>query len=169
MMTFLFVGLSKEQRQTLNRLRDLPEDAEEDMMTLQDILDGSVPLDLSHGGGEMENMEQELNEELNGKRQRYVLQCFFSLCCLTVIYRKRKDKRKRWDSVQRRVLGFRGQMKAITDSYIKWAANQGEFGLEEGVNSPDPEMIEKEYKVKVIDLFSTCAFLFACLPALKER
>ncbi|KAJ7491428.1 hypothetical protein B0H11DRAFT_1912051 [Mycena galericulata] len=131
-------SLSKEQRQIFDQLRDIPDENETHSWDYQDVLDGHVPVEISHGGGEMKDIAEELNTELNGKKQK-----------------KRRDRRKRWDSVQRRVLGFRAQMKAMTDAYIKWAANQGEFGMEEGQPPIDPEMVERHYKVKVIDIFST--------------
>ncbi|KAJ6459830.1 hypothetical protein DFH09DRAFT_1348807 [Mycena vulgaris] len=69
--------------------------------------------------------------------------------------RKRHDSRKRWDSVERRVLGFRGQMRAMTDAYMKWAATQGEYGMESAPEPVDPDDIEKVYKVRAIDVFGT--------------
>ncbi|KAJ7664162.1 hypothetical protein B0H17DRAFT_1162819 [Mycena rosella] len=61
--------------------------------------------------------------------------------------RKCYDTRKHWDSVEKRVLGFRGQMKAMTDAYIKWEATSGAFG--EGLpERPEEVEIKKEYKLQ---------------------
>jgi hypothetical protein len=56
--------------------------------------------------------------------------------------------------MQRRVLGFRGQMKAMTDAYINWGVTQAEFGLDSTAPLPEPETVETYYKVSVIDVFS---------------
>ncbi|KAJ7922061.1 hypothetical protein B0H13DRAFT_1866128 [Mycena leptocephala] len=50
---------------------------------------------------------------------------------------KRKDTRRRRDVTQRRVLGFRGQMKAITNAYIKWAASQGTYIIHAPLHKTD--------------------------------
>ncbi|KAJ7112328.1 hypothetical protein C8R44DRAFT_550780, partial [Mycena epipterygia] len=106
------------------------------MQDYQDILDGNVQVDISHGGGEMGDMQDALNDELNSQKRR----------C-------RHDTRDRGDSVQRRVLGFRAQMKAMTDAYMVWGFTQGEQGMEAGPVPPPEDMIETEYVVKVVDIF----------------
>ncbi|KAJ7133133.1 hypothetical protein C8R44DRAFT_730328 [Mycena epipterygia] len=136
-------GLSNENRRVFDRLRDIADDPNEwadeeiGMQDYRDILDGHVQAEISHGGGEMGEMQDALNEELNSKKQR-----------------KRHDTRNRWDSVQRRVLGFRAQMKAMTDAYMAWGAAQGEQGMEAGPVPPPEDMVETEYVVKVVDIFS---------------
>ncbi|KAJ7106376.1 hypothetical protein C8R44DRAFT_744603 [Mycena epipterygia] len=136
-------ALSKVDRQKLDRLRDIPDDLVEwtseemGMQDYQDVLDGHVQMDISHGGGEMGDMQDALNEEMNSKKRR-----------------KRQDTRSRWDSVQRRVLGFRAQMQAMTDAYMKWVSTQGEQGMEAGPVPPPEDMVETEYVVKVVDIFS---------------
>lgn len=61
-----------------DRMRDIPDDpiewADEEigMQDYQDILDGHIQAEISHGGGEMGEMQDALNEELNKKKQRYV-------------------------------------------------------------------------------------------------
>ncbi|KAJ6525789.1 hypothetical protein DFH09DRAFT_1095503 [Mycena vulgaris] len=124
---------------------DIPEDSNDpsdyedgDEFGYNDVADGTVPIEISHGGGELGDLQDALNEAMNGKKQR-----------------KRHDSRKRWDSVERRVLGFRGQMRAMTDAYMKWAATQGEYGMESAPEPVDPDDIEKVYKVRAIDVFGT--------------
>ncbi|KAJ7640923.1 hypothetical protein B0H17DRAFT_1216483 [Mycena rosella] len=53
--------------------------------TYHDVADGHVRIEISHAGGEMGDLQDDLNEELNSEKQR-----------------KRYDTRKRWDSVEKR-------------------------------------------------------------------
>lgn len=58
----------------------------------------------------------------------------------------------------RRVLGFKCQMKAVTDAYVKWGATQSEYGLEAPLNAAPPPMVDDQadgvYSIKVVDMFS---------------
>ncbi|KAJ7260012.1 hypothetical protein B0H12DRAFT_1231951 [Mycena haematopus] len=126
----------------LDRLRDLPDDEtaeweDDDNIALEDVLDGTVPITISHGGGEIADMERELSEELHGKKKR-----------------KRKDTRNRWDVLQRRVNGFRAQMEAMVDAFTKFTVAQ-EGCMDHGPPPVPPEMIEQEFSVMVIDIFNT--------------
>ncbi|KAJ7822839.1 hypothetical protein B0H13DRAFT_2376426 [Mycena leptocephala] len=94
-----------------------------------DVAEGNIRIDISHAGGEMADLQDDFNQELNGKKKHH-------------------DRRTRWDAMQRRVLGFRGQMKAMTNAYVEWGAPQREFGLE-------PKTVETHYPVTVIDVFSS--------------
>lgn len=44
-------------------------------------------------------------------------------------------------------------MRAMTDAYMKWAATQGEYGMESAPEPVNPDDIEKVYKVRAIDVF----------------
>ncbi|KAJ7782095.1 hypothetical protein B0H14DRAFT_3095744 [Mycena olivaceomarginata] len=92
-------------------------DFEDQAMNIDDVLRGDVQFDISNAGGEF---EEEVRASMNQA--------------------KRTDTRNRKDKVLRRVLGFRGQMKAITSAYVKWGATQERDGW---------------YCVKVVDLFKT--------------
>ncbi|KAJ6595266.1 hypothetical protein DFH09DRAFT_1244552 [Mycena vulgaris] len=48
----------------------------------------------------------------------------------------------------------------MTDAYMKWAATQGEYGMESAPEPVDPDNIEKVYKVRAIDVFG----LIPCAP-----
>jgi hypothetical protein len=62
--------MTPDQRRALEALRELPivgdDDDEMDLghVTLEDILDGSEPLDISHAGGEFAALTKELKEGL---------------------------------------------------------------------------------------------------------
>ena len=64
------VEMTPDQRRALEALRELPivgdDDDEIDLgrVTLEDILDGSEPLDISHAGGEFVALTKELKEGL---------------------------------------------------------------------------------------------------------
>ncbi|KAJ6551057.1 hypothetical protein DFH09DRAFT_1086373 [Mycena vulgaris] len=84
-------------------------------MTIDEALTGNIEFDISHAGGEFQD---QLKHEMDKARA--------------------KDTRPRTDATLRRVLGFRGQMKAITDAYIKWGATQGEYGADSPAVPPSP-------------------------------
>ncbi|KAJ7699188.1 hypothetical protein B0H14DRAFT_3653270 [Mycena olivaceomarginata] len=68
---------------------------------------------------------------------------------------KPEDARRCSDRTLRRVLGFRGQLRAITDAYMKWGANQSGYGLDETAKplSAAPGDIDGVYRIKVVDIF----------------
>ncbi|KAJ7204885.1 hypothetical protein B0H12DRAFT_1243562 [Mycena haematopus] len=126
-----------DAQKELDRLRDLPDDEtveweDDDNIALEDVLDGTVPITISHGGGEIADMERELSEELHGKKKR-----------------KRKDTRNRWDVLQRRVNGFRAQMEAMVDAFTKFTVAQ-EGCMDRGPPPVPPEMIEQEFSLPTI-------------------
>ncbi|KAJ7889418.1 hypothetical protein B0H13DRAFT_2341539 [Mycena leptocephala] len=134
-------ALPKEKRAAFERLRDMPDnpmDHSDDEVPATfnygDVAEGNI--DISHAGGEMADLQDDLNQELNGKKKRH-------------------DRRRRSDATQRRVLGFRAQMKAMTDAYVQWGATQGEFGVDSTTPPPEPETVETYYKVSVIDVLSS--------------
>jgi hypothetical protein len=123
----------------------------EDIITYDDVAQGNVRVEISHAGGEMEALAADLNTTVNGERCVFLLSGVRSLTCEC---RTSHATRSRRDAVQREVLGFRAQMKAMTDAYIKWGASQGEFGLDSDHTPPAPNEIEGTYKIEVVDIFS---------------
>ncbi|KAJ7880583.1 hypothetical protein B0H14DRAFT_2566270 [Mycena olivaceomarginata] len=108
-------------------------DFEDQAMDIDDVLRGDVQFDISNAGGEF---EEEVRASMNQA--------------------KRTDTRNRKDKVLRRVLGFRGQMKAITSAYVKWGATQDEYGADLlGTPPPAGNTQDGWYCVKVVDLFKT--------------
>ncbi|KAJ7351595.1 hypothetical protein DFH08DRAFT_957896 [Mycena albidolilacea] len=135
---------SASTRNTMNNIHDIPDDEVDEWQdddgdfTYGNMIDGAVPIDISHGGGEMQDMAQALSDDLHGKARR-----------------KRQDTRYRSDVVQRRVLGFRAQMKEMVDAYMAFSAAQGEHGMARGPVSPSDDMVENEFRVMVVDVFDT--------------
>ncbi|KAF8187398.1 hypothetical protein K438DRAFT_1907534 [Mycena galopus ATCC 62051] len=110
---------------------------DDDTFTYDDVVDGSVPITISHGGGEMADLERGLWEYIHGKKKR-----------------RQRDTRNRWDILQRCVNGFRLQMEAMTDAYMKFTA--GQRGTLEKAAPPVPlELVENKYTVMVVDVFNT--------------
>ncbi|KAJ7348100.1 hypothetical protein DFH08DRAFT_1001633 [Mycena albidolilacea] len=137
----------------------------EDIITYDDVAQGNVRVEISHVGSEMEALAADLNTTVNGERCVFLLSGVRSLTCEC---RTSHATRSRRDTVQREVLGFRAQMKAMTDAYIKWGASQGEFGLDGDHTPPAPNEIEGTYKIEVVDIFTTpwkpkVAFTTRCL------
>jgi hypothetical protein len=67
------------------------------------------------------------------------------------------DNRRRRDAVKKMVLGFNGQMEAMTDAFIEWGQYQGDLGtMDAAPVAPDPEEIENYYRLNVVDIFSKC-------------
>ncbi|KAF8178302.1 hypothetical protein K438DRAFT_1908475 [Mycena galopus ATCC 62051] len=110
---------------------------DDNTFTYNNVVDGSVPITISHGGGEMADLERGLWEDIHGKKKR-----------------RRRDTRNRWDILQRRVNGFRLQMEAMTDAYMKFTAGQ-RGSLEKATPLVPPELVENKYTVMVVDVFNT--------------
>ncbi|KAJ7605703.1 hypothetical protein DFH06DRAFT_921037, partial [Mycena polygramma] len=138
--------LPKDKRAAFERLRDMPDDTNDDdsddeggptPFNYDNVAEGNIEVDISHEGGEMGALQDELAKELNKAK------------------RKRHDTRTRWDTTQRRVRGFRAQLTEMTDAYVKWGATQGEFGLDAGPvpSPPPPEEVQMHYKITVVDVF----------------
>ncbi|KAJ7023549.1 hypothetical protein C8F04DRAFT_1271239 [Mycena alexandri] len=99
----------------------------EEEIRLDDVLDGSTGIDISHGGGEFTDaVRNELEEEYRRTHP------------------KRMDFRTRRDRVQRRVDGFESQMDNMISTYIEWAG--------EGEAPPCREGTEGGHRIRVVDL-----------------
>ncbi|KAJ7043626.1 hypothetical protein C8F04DRAFT_1251032 [Mycena alexandri] len=123
--------LLPEQLNTLAAIRDFDDgdtmEWREEEIRLEDVLDGSTGIDISHGGGEFTDaVRNELEEEYRRTHP------------------KRMDFRTRRDRVQRRVDGFESQMDNMISTYIEWAG--------EGEAPPCREGTEGGYRIRVVDL-----------------
>ncbi|KAK7013207.1 hypothetical protein R3P38DRAFT_2546483 [Favolaschia claudopus] len=132
-----------------DRLRELSAtapDSTEEVYTYDDVAQGRAPINLSHEGGEMDNLREGIaaNVRLKCGRKKYV------------------DRRNRRDRTQKHVLAFRSQLKAMTTAYMKWATTQEGFGAEVASDTVTMEGVEGWLKVKVVDIFSE--FLKPCCP-----
>jgi hypothetical protein len=62
--------MTPDERRALEALRELPLDDDDGQhvdlgtITVEDILDGSEPLDISHAGGEFSALTKELSQDL---------------------------------------------------------------------------------------------------------
>ncbi|KAJ7358050.1 hypothetical protein DFH08DRAFT_911665 [Mycena albidolilacea] len=68
----------------MNNIHDIPDNEVDEWQdddgdfTYEDMIDGAVPIDISHGGGEMQDMAQALSDDLHGKARRtdtYIASC----------------------------------------------------------------------------------------------
>ncbi|KAF8145140.1 hypothetical protein K438DRAFT_1782175 [Mycena galopus ATCC 62051] len=135
-----------EIQQRLEKVGHIPDEDDQwednNAVTYDDVVDGSVPIDISYRGGEMADLDRGLWEDIHGKTKRPVL-----------FLRRRGDTRNCWDILQRRVNGFRQQMEAMTDTYMKFTAAQGS-SLEKEPPPVPPELVENAYTVMVMDIFT---------------
>ncbi|KAF8166947.1 hypothetical protein K438DRAFT_2064966 [Mycena galopus ATCC 62051] len=153
--------VAARQKAVADEVADEDDQWEDDnAVTCDDVVDGSVPIDISHGGGEMADLERE--EEARAFFLHFY--CPNSVDCR----RRRRDTRNRWDILQRCVNGFRQQMEAMTDAYMKFTASQG-GRLEKEPPPVPPELVENAYTVMVVDIFidvpmqSTDVYISSCL------
>ncbi|KAJ7939937.1 hypothetical protein B0H13DRAFT_1850137 [Mycena leptocephala] len=126
-------------------------------MDLDGVLRGDVEFPISHAGGEF---EEEMREDLKKAKSVFLLVLIVRSSWL---WFRRRDPRLRKDVIARRVLGFRGQMGAITAAYIKWGSTQGQYGLDSPGAPPvaTNEAVDGWYCIKVVDLLSVSQFLSA--------
>jgi hypothetical protein len=82
------LALPKKKHEAFERLRDMPDnpmDRSDDespaAFNYDDVAEGNICIDISHAGGEMGDLQDDLNEELNGRK--YVLPKLFSMFVLT--------------------------------------------------------------------------------------
>jgi accessory colonization factor AcfC len=65
----------------LDKLRHIPNEddqwEDDDTFTYDDVVDGSVPITISHGGGEMADLERGLWEDIHGKKAHRKRKCFW--------------------------------------------------------------------------------------------
>ncbi|EGN92824.1 hypothetical protein SERLA73DRAFT_156765 [Serpula lacrymans var. lacrymans S7.3] len=98
--------------------RVFPDDKDiyNNIATLNDVLDGSEPLNISHAGGEFEALTRELNGNLWKDYYRHKS--------------RRPDHQDGRDHIMCRVSAFNHQLTAITDAYLKWTYNRKASGAQ---------------------------------------
>ncbi|KAF9254784.1 hypothetical protein L218DRAFT_1009302 [Marasmius fiardii PR-910] len=79
------------------------------MSALERVYQGENVVNISHAGGELEDLEKATGEELMSGWRR----------------RKRRDKQTHRDQLQVRVKLFDAQMPASIQAYMEWAAKDG--------------------------------------------
>ncbi|KAG1721163.1 hypothetical protein EDD22DRAFT_983130 [Suillus occidentalis] len=141
--------LSAEEKCALEALRqsrtDVGEygfDGDNDFGT--NVLDGSEPIDISHAGGELQELTQKLVGDfwkINTGKSR----------------NRRMDYRTRRDRTRRHTQAFDNQMSALTDAYMDWHLvhstldGRGFFSCYSDVQ----DMNEGSIEIKVVDVFYT--------------
>ncbi|KAF7367045.1 hypothetical protein MSAN_00963700 [Mycena sanguinolenta] len=145
-------NMPREQLETFRELRDYSESGGDspdpgadlgdmevedgpNLMNVQDILDGSAQLNISHAGGEfMAALQDELEQELSrGKRK------------------SRPDYRVRDDRTQNLVNAWDVQMDRLVAAYMAWCA-EADLGVSH--QEETSAMVEK-IKIHVVDLYET--------------
>ncbi|KAG6809770.1 hypothetical protein H0H92_014809 [Tricholoma furcatifolium] len=106
------------------------------------LLDGSVPLDISHAGGEMEDIVDDFLHEEQA-RQVWPRQP------------QRRDHRTRRDRIERRNAAFGRQMAGMAAAYMQWHRAMGDGALSAQPAKPQEGLVEGGLKVQVIDVFAT--------------
>ena len=149
--------MDEDERAAFDAARDIPEDDNdgyitENEMNIEDVLDGTTPIDLSHAGGEFQHI---IEEELD-KKNSYVYSLINNLLIHLPDRRRRVDPRTRRNRVDLRNEGFKRQMVGIVDAYITWQDDIGENGLD-GVPSSVPlDLRQGTFPIQAVDVF--CEF-----------
>ncbi|KAJ7223797.1 hypothetical protein C8J57DRAFT_1535947 [Mycena rebaudengoi] len=97
------------------------------------FINGDEAFQQSHAGDFNDILAEELAEDMNTKPTK-----------------KHHDGRSCQDAIEKCVLGFAGQIQAMTDAYMKWGRTQAKYGST--VETPDPKVL-KIYRIEVVDAF----------------
>ncbi|RDB20084.1 hypothetical protein Hypma_012873 [Hypsizygus marmoreus] len=103
-------------------------------LNVHDVLDGTVPIDLSHAGGEFQQL---LEEDLRPKTK------------------KRMDTRTRHNRVLLRNQGFTSQLEGMVDAYLNWCEAIGVSGKGVAAPLPTESVVQGSYLVQVVDVYET--------------
>jgi hypothetical protein len=122
---------------------------DDNLLHIADVLDGSVPLQSSHAGGEFFQILEEDNLQYERR-----LMAFFCLQHVThkSHRQKRKETRTRRDRTNQRTEGFRCQMPAIVDAYLLWKESSDAGSPRPPELSPT-ELEDGVIHLQVIDAF----------------
>ncbi|KAG6836532.1 hypothetical protein H0H93_007016 [Arthromyces matolae] len=130
--------LEDKEREVLNAIRDLPDyddmnDDDDNLVNATQILDGTLQMDISHAGGEF----QELMEEDLGPRKR------------------REDSRARKNRILQRNEGFLMQSVSMVDAYLEWNEQLGVSGSATAIplTVEEVEGAADTYLLRVIDTY----------------
>ncbi|KAF8123664.1 hypothetical protein K438DRAFT_1792231 [Mycena galopus ATCC 62051] len=142
-------NMTEENLDIFRALRaDIPEDCGEDqvdddyepnVLEIQDVLDGSTQINISHAGGEfVETLQDGLEEEM--RRQKKSV----------------PDYRDRRDRTQILVNGWDSQMERMVKAYMAWCA-EANLG---GAREETPRMVE-DFSITVVDLYGSLSSVFS--------
>ncbi|KAG6835989.1 hypothetical protein H0H93_012471 [Arthromyces matolae] len=131
------IGLEDREREVINAIRDMPDyeglnDDGDDFVDAGQILDGAVEIDISHAGGEFQQlMEQDLAPR-----------------------KHRDDHRARKHRILQRNEGFRLQSASMVDAYLEWNERMGISGRVIAVPlTPEEVKGAGTYLLRVVDTY----------------
>lgn len=158
---YIFLEMTPDERRSYQALRELPTEAHQnsdDWIMLDDILDGSRRLEVSHEGGELSALA-DLTDEW---RKSYVIHVYSRNCYrLTLSSRLcRVDYRTRQDRTERRTQAFEKQMEAITEAYLDWSLKYAD--RDDPVPDPPSPADSGVCSIRVVDLFSESLQALIC-------
>jgi hypothetical protein len=152
--------MNEEERMAYNAAQDIPDDGyinENEPMNINDVLDGTAELNLSHAGGEFQLIvEEELYQQHSYVFFSYNVWTFFKF----IIRRPRIDPRTRQNRTLLRNEGFKRQFEGIVDAYMLWSKVIGDGGLDSPSPSVEPELLQGTYKIRVMDVFGNNVFVY---------
>jgi hypothetical protein len=145
------LAMNNEERQAFEKARDIPDsicDNDYDqLMTIDDVLDGSMPMGLSHAGGEF---QQILEEGLTQHRYGHLF--LRDLQTYRFLRFNRLDPRTRRDRTERRSQGFATQLEDMIVGYMAWQASLKGGCLDSVPEPPLPDEVEGLYHITVMDV-----------------
>ncbi|KAG6847569.1 hypothetical protein H0H93_007343 [Arthromyces matolae] len=131
------IGLEDKEREVINAIRDMPDyedlnNDDDDFVDPGRILDGAVAIDISHAGGEFQQlMEQDLSPR-----------------------KRREDRRARKHRILQRNEGFRIQSDSMLDAYLEWNESMGISGRAIAVPlAPEEVKGAGTYLLRVVDTY----------------
>ena len=153
------IAMDEDEHAIFDAARDIPDNDDDGYVTeneinINDVIDGTTQIDLSHAGGEFQHI---IEEEIL-KKTSYVYSFFINLLIHLPDRHHRVDPRTRRNCIDPRNEGFKRQMVGIMDAYITW---QDDKGLD-GLPSPVPlDLHQGTLPIRVVDVF--CKFYFVVL------
>ncbi|KAJ7309165.1 hypothetical protein DFH08DRAFT_823593 [Mycena albidolilacea] len=115
-------------------------------VTMEGVLNGSEQIELSHAGGELGSLEEDLEADTDDE----------SAGAKTRQAPKAEDWRTRRDRTERRNLAFESQMPEMVASYIRYCAEQATAGGPLCTSPEEEEMrVQEVYEIRVVDMFET--------------
>ncbi|KAJ7799715.1 hypothetical protein B0H14DRAFT_3491386 [Mycena olivaceomarginata] len=133
----------------LQHLQGLAEDEDFDpnnsntpnMVNMGGVLNGSERIELSHAGGELGSLEEDLEEDTDDESSEAKT-------------RKAEDWRTRRDRTERRNLAFESQVPDMVSSYIRYCTEQATVGGPLCAPRDEEETpVQEVYEIRVVDMF----------------
>ncbi|KAJ7859641.1 hypothetical protein B0H14DRAFT_2577071 [Mycena olivaceomarginata] len=138
--------MDDENREELSHLQTLADDDDfhagdapnfPEMINVDDFLTGAEQADLSHAGGELGSLEEDIEEDLVAEDRRRGS--------------KREDWRTHRDRTEIRNRAFASQMPDMVSAYIRMCAEQEVPSRPRSENA----RVDEVYEIQVVDMFQT--------------